>query len=727
MMKAMETISGSVQKVLFRDVTTGFAVFVLQPENQKSLVARGSFPSLVAGQEIKITGSWETHPRFGPQFAVKTHYTTIPTSIDGLKKYLGSGLIKGIGESFAEKLVDTFGQNVLNIIDTSPHELYKIPGIGEKRVQSLINSWQEHKALSHIMLFLQEKGLSALTAAKIYKYYRSSTINVLQEQPYRLIDDIWGIGFTTADTIAQKMGIGHTSPHRVEAGILYCLQAATKQGHLYVEYKKLLQEAHKLLEFSHDETHNNILQTSIQTLMKQNVLLRFTEYDLDLIALVTSYEAEYNVAQKLVDLIQTPSSYTRHFQDINQEQLLYQKSNIILNQEQQNAIKSAIQHKVTIITGGPGTGKTTLIKTMLSVLDQHGMTYKLAAPTGRAAKRISESTQHDATTIHRLLEFDPINMTFRHNSAIPIKTDVLIVDEVSMLDIFLAQSLLQAIHSLTHLVLIGDIDQLPPVGPGNFLRDCIASTIIPIIQLHQIFRQAEGSHIAQNAQRIREGKFPYNIAEGDFTVIFESNPEKFMHHVQHIITKEKIRPQDATVLCPMNRGVTGTIQVNNFLQSLFNGTAKPSFFCAGTQLKVDDRVMQLRNNYEKLIFNGDIGIITMIDQASSSFSVSFDGRNVLYSFDDASEITLAYATTVHKSQGSEFPSVIVPIFMQHFTMLKKNLLYTAITRARQKCFIVGEKKALAITLRQTDAHTRTTLLKKLLYQRYSPCVSLSSS
>lgn len=727
-LQPQESLQGSVDKILWRDNNSGFGIFVLRELLGQSSVVTGTFPLLALGQEVSVSGVWTVHPRFGRRFEAQSYYTTTPTSIAGLKAYLGSGFIKGIGENFADKLVDLFGTDVLRVIDLESHKLKRIPGLGEKRIEAICSAWREHKELAQIMMFLQEKGLSAAYATRLYKFYKEQTVSVLQENPYRLIDDIWGIGFTTADSIAQKMGLASTAPHRLAAGVVWCLKHALQQGHLYVSRDKLFSYTQDLLQLP-VEVSGQLITNAVEGLRRRGSIVLVQHGLLQLYALPASYATECAIADR-IQLLQA----TQPTKDVTLQTIAYclesDKSFACLTQEQRNALLIALTSKVTIITGGPGTGKTTLIKALITCAEQQRMRYKLTAPTGRAAKRMSETTGKMAMTLHRLLEFDSMLMSFRHNEQHPLTTDLIIVDEVSMIDTTIARALLGATPLHAHIVLIGDIDQLPPVGAGNFLRDCIASAVIPTIRLTHIFRQAEHSLITMNAHRIREGAFPLATApdtRSDFLLIIESDPEAFATHLKRVIYSETVQrgldPASATVLCPMHRGAVGTQAINQSLQALFNPRAPVSFVYAGTTFKLNDRVMQLRNNYEKAVFNGDMGTIISIDLEEKTCEVTFDGRAVLYQFDEASELMLAYATTIHKSQGSQFPVVIIPVFMQHFMMLRRNLLYTGITRAQHLCIVIGEKRAIACALRQIENSARITLLAALLSEgQQSICI-----
>lgn len=718
-----ETITGSVEKILFQDLNSGFNILLIaRTDPSGSCVATGTFASVFCGHMVKLTGAWTNHPKFGKRFEVQTCYSTTPTSLAGLATYLGSGLIKGVGPQLAERLVAQFGSDILKIIDEQPSLLEKVSGVGAKRARAISKAWHEQKELAHLMMFLQEKGLSVTYATKLYKTYREKTLAVLNENPYQLADDIWGIGFVLADDIAQKMGMSRSSPQRIAAGIRYCLKKAAQQGHLYVYYQKLLSEAHALLAI---ENQPDLLENSVDDLCLRGQLVSIQHENERLIALHGAYRAEKTVAEKLRTLLSNPP--VRQLTDHDIHQVLHDNQHTTkFTEEQQYAIRTALTRKVCIITGGPGTGKTTILSMLLATLKHYTVPYKLAAPTGRAAKRMSERTGVRATTIHRLLEFDHESRSFKFNSAHPLKTNVLILDECSMIDIQLAQATLSALSPNTQLILIGDIDQLPPVGPGNFFRDAIASGVIPVVRLTKIFRQGAQSLITYNAHRIREGQFPLS-APGepgspptDYIYIQESDPEKLAGYLQKVIFVETqlrgCQPHDAIVLAPMHRGAAGTQQLNQFLQSLYNPGKITSFTFAATTFKLNDRVMQIRNNYDKNVFNGDIGTITAIDLEEKAFTVDYEGKPTSYLFDEGSEIILAYATSIHKSQGSEFPVVIVPIFMQHFTMLRRNLLYTAITRAQKLCVVIGEKRALSIALRQVDTSKRITLLQSMLQE-----------
>lgn len=716
-----EQIFGTVERFLFQNIENGYAVFVMTIANSTTVVtATGVIPPLHQGQEIKLRGTWTTHPKFGRQFAIQQCITVVPTTLTGLKKFLGSGMIKGIGKVYAEKLVDYFGDNVLKVIEASPERLQEVSGFGEKRIEQVTVAWQEHKNIAEIMVFLQDKGISPAYAAKIYKHYKERAIAILQENPYRLADEVWGIGFKMADMIAQNMGWAPDSVQRIAAGIIFAIKQASGQGHLYVEIDALKTTSLTLLALD-PLLHAELIKKALLNLYQQEKIKLITHDNAHYITLTSFYFCERGVAERLKQL---NSFTTTPCVTIDTAyKILQEPRTIDLSQEQQKGILTALQHKITIITGGPGTGKTTLIKEMLTILERGKVSFKLAAPTGRAAKRMTESTGRYATTIHRLLEFDVSTMRFTHNEHNAINTEVLIIDEASMIDIFLAHAIVKALPFNARLLLIGDIDQLPAVGAGNFLNDLIASDTIPTIRLQRIFRQARDSLIIINAHRVNQGEFPLTHdpqARRDFVFIKENDPAATITHLKRILfsdlAKHGIEPSKATILVPMNRGVVGTQVLNQQLQELLNPGEQESVTRHATIFKKGDRVMQIRNNYDKNVFNGDTGIIQAIDAEEKTVIIHYGERPVTYSFDELDELVLAYAVSVHKSQGSEYPAVIIPLFMQHFTLLQRNLLYTAITRAKKVCFMIGQPKAIAIALHNNKGIQRTTFLKKFLQE-----------
>lgn len=713
-------LSGTIERVIFHNTENGFAVFVLQINKTHSTTVKGFLPSIHEGEQIQVRGTWIMHPKFGKQFDAKECTAQVPTSIIGLKKYLASGLIKGIGPVYAEKLVAAFGAMVLEVIDKEPHRLNAVPGIGPKRVESIVSAWQDQREISKIMVFLQEKGVSTAYATKIYKTYGAKSVEVVIENPYRLAEDIWGMGFKTADTIAQQMGFERESQKRVTAGIQFALNTMVNEGHLYYEIKDLKEKASTLLELDPIAIADK-LKNALHDLYNQEKIKLVTHQDIHYVTLSKFYFSEKGVAQKIKTLI----SYPPRFQfDINAiyHSLRTSTDQLELHEFQQQGILTCIQHKITIITGGPGTGKTTLIKKLLTILDMNKIQYKLASPTGRAAKRMTEGTGRPAVTLHRLLEIDPTTMSFSRNENNALDLDFLIVDEASMIDIFLAHSLLRALPHNAHLVLIGDIDQLPSVGAGNFLRDLIASQVVPCVRLTQIFRQSQDSMIIINAHRVNNGEFPLSAQEGtrrDFIFIKEEAAENVPQHLEHIFTKGLkkfgISANNAMVLVPMNRGSIGTQRINHDLQQLLNpGNNEQTLSYAGTQYKIADRVMQLRNNYDKLVFNGDTGVIEAIDMEDRSMVVNMGDRQITYESAELDELTLAYAISIHKSQGSEYPAIVVPIFMQHFMLLQRNLVYTALTRAKKLCIFIGQPKAIAMAINNNKEQKRITLLPHYL-------------
>jgi len=717
-----QQLQGTVDRIVYQNAENGFTIFIIKAKGDNAITVKGSVPSLNPGELVTLSGLWVMHPKFGKQFEAKKCTALVPTSILGLKKYLGSGLIKGIGPVFAEKLVKQFGESVLEVIENEPHRLSTIPGVGPKRIESIKLAWVEQKEISHIMVFLQDKGISTTYATKIYKRYRNKAIELLLENPYRLAEDIWGIGFKTADTIAQNMGFEPESIKRIRAGLLFVLSYTVSQGHLYAELTDLKDKTLALLELESSDDIQNKLKLALHDLYNTEKIKLLTHDEKHYVALSQFYYSEKGVATKVRKLIESPALKLFDIDAVYQTLRVEVPGEISLNEEQQKGVLTILQNKVTVITGGPGTGKTTLIKKLLSILDEHQIVYKLASPTGRAAKRITESTGKKASTLHRLLEFDVGTMGFTRNEQNALPLDVLIVDEASMIDIFLAHALLKAMPHHARVVFIGDVDQLPSVGAGNFLNDMIASKEVATIRLMQIFRQAQDSMIIINAHRINQGEFPISPLPNtrrDFIYIKEDNPENVPNVLRQIFTKElykhDINPRDAIVLVPMHRGTVGTQKINYDLQGILNpATTEKQMQHAGTTYKVGDRVMQIKNNYDKFVFNGDVGFIEDIDTQDRIMAVRYPEQRVEYEYTDLDELVLAYAISIHKSQGSEYDAVIIPIFTQHFTLLQRNLIYTAITRAKKLCIFVGQAKAIAMGIKNNKGLARTTFLQQFL-------------
>jgi len=717
-----EQLQGTVERIVYQNAENGFTIFIVKSNRDTQVTVKGSVPTLNPGEQVTLTGAWTMHPKFGKQFEAKKCTAQVPTSILGLKKYLGSGLIKGIGPVFAEKLVKQFGESVLEVIEKEPHRLNSIPGVGPKRIESIKLAWQDQKEISHIMVFLQDKGISTTYATKIYKRYRNQAIELLLENPYRLAEDIWGIGFKTADTIAQNMGFEPESLKRIRAGLLFMLGNTVSQGHLYAELVDLKEKTLALLELESNDDIQNKLKLALHDLYNTEKIKLLTHDEKHYVALSQYYYSEKGVATKIRKLIESTSLHHFDIDAIYQTLRVDIPGEINLNEEQQKGVLTILQNKVTVITGGPGTGKTTLIKKLLSILDEQKVTYKLASPTGRAAKRITESTGKKASTLHRLLEFDVSTMGFTRNEQNALPLDILIVDEASMIDIFLAHAVLKAIPHHARIVFIGDVDQLPSVGAGNFLNDLIASKAVATIRLMQIFRQAQDSMIIINAHRINQGEFPISQLPNtrrDFIYIKEENPENVPNLLRTIFTKElykyDINPRDAIVLVPMHRGTVGTQKINYDLQNILNpATTEKQMQYAGSTYKVGDRVMQIKNNYDKFVFDGDIGFIEDIDTTDRIMAVRYPEQRVEYEYSDLDELVLAYAISIHKSQGSEYDAVVIPIFTQHFTLLQRNLIYTAITRAKKLCIFLGQAKAIAMGIKNNKGLVRTTFLQQFL-------------
>ena len=719
-----DQLTGIIDRFLFQNTETGFAIFILQSKKQDDTTVTGTFANIQVGQEIHLEGVWNFHAKFGKQFLASTYTTSLPTSIMGIKKYLGSGFIKGIGKVYAEKIVEKFGENTLQIIDETPDKLFEVSGVGQKRVEQIKQSWVDQKYVAKIMVFLQEKGVTSTYATKIYKKYGHDSIAKLTQDPYQLTEDIWGIGFKTADKIAQNMGFATGSIQRIQAGVSFTLKQESSNGHVYQEVNTLKQKAFQLLEI--DPTlHTAQMKSALSSLYNKEKIKLITYQEKHFVGLSALYASEKAISNKILQLLSASINHKLTAKGVYDS--LQKAMEIELNEDQQNGIIACFASKVSIITGGPGTGKTTLVKALIKVLEESKLSYKLAAPTGRAAKRLMEGTKRPAMTLHRLLEFDPSIMRFSHDDKNALQTDFLIVDEASMIDIFLAHGMTKALSLNTHLVLIGDIDQLPSVGPGAVLKDLINSNIIPCTRLNHIFRQAQNSMIIQNAHKINQGEFPSGSIENckkDFYFIKEDEVENCFPVIQKIlktiIKQHGIATKDVTILTPMNRGAAGSQKLNHDLQQFLNPaqtTNQVTFI--GTTYKQHDRVMQIKNNYDKKVFNGDIGTVRDIDLEEKTMLVEFDGTLISYGLDELNELVLSYAITIHKSQGSEYDAVIIPIFMQHFMLLQRNLLYTGITRAKKLCIFVGQTKAISMGIKNAKQEQRVTFLTQFLTDNLS--------
>ncbi len=717
----METLSGTVERFLFQDDQQGFGVFVLKVSKEATVVVRAHAASFHPGQDVEVEGAWVTHPKFGKQFEAQVCKAILPTSALGLRRYLGSGMIKGIGKSYADKLVSYFGTSVLEVIDKTPERLSEVPGIGPKRVETIAKAWQEQKEIANIMVFLQEKGASPAYASKIYKKYGAASIAVVTENPYRLAEEVWGVGFTLADQLAQNLGFEKESVKRVKAGILFALTTATTHGHLYAELEDLKKISAELLDLTEEHSVKDLIKKALHALYDEQKIKLISHENLHYVTTSQLYYVEKGTAEKIKGLIAHAPSKSIDIDAVYQTLRVPTAGEIELNEAQQKGIIDSLQAKVSVITGGPGTGKTTLTKKLLQFLEERSISYKIAAPTGRAAKRIMENSGKFAVTIHRLLEFNVQGGGFTHNEKNALKLDYLIIDEASMIDAFLAYALLKAVPLTAHVIFIGDTDQLPPVGAGNFLLDLIASKTVPVTQLSYIFRQAQNSLITYNAHRINKGEMPVSEAEAtkkDYYFISEQDPTQLPVHLKKIVhgylPRVGIKPEQTIILSPMNKGIAGTQKLNTDMQSLINPGKKQQVQRMFSTFTLQDPVIQLRNNYDKNVFNGDIGTIAAINDEEKTVTVTFPEKEVEYDFTELDELMLAYAISIHKSQGSEFDAVIIPLFMQHFTLLQRNLLYTALTRAKKLCIFIGQHKAIAIALKNNSGSARITFLQQYL-------------
>ena len=709
----MEFLRCVVERITYQNEENGFCVIKCKAKGFHELVTVvGSMPDVHVGSVLRIQGRWKVDGKHGRQFQAEKWEETLPATAYGMEKYLGSGLIRGVGPKFAKRIVAVFGQATLEVIETEPDRLAEVPGIGHKRIGQIKQSWQEQKEIKNIMIFLQNHDVSTAHAAKIYRTYGNDSIRIVKENPYRLADDIWGIGFKTADTIAGKLGIEKDRFMRLRSGILYTLNKLSEEGHCFALRNQLIDAAVKLLEVDFPE-----LEITLDEMLRTSDVIM----DEEAIYLPPFYFSETGCARRLLRLLTAQRAVALDTDEVMRQ--IESEAQISYDEVQKQAIRKAVDSKIMILTGGPGTGKTTTTLGIISAYQRAGCRIALAAPTGRAAKRMSEAAGMEAKTIHRLLEFKPAE-GYQRNEEKPLEADVLILDECSMIDIILMYNLLKAVPDHMTLILVGDTDQLPSVGAGNVLKDMIASGSIPVVRLTRIFRQAQNSRIILNAHRINEGKMPdlRGGRDSDFFFAAKDTNEEAAELLVKYCTVNLPRyyhvnaVRDIQVLTPMQRGICGAANLNQVLQEAVN----PGRIClkrGGTEYRERDKVMQIRNDYDKEVFNGDIGFITKVDLEERELTVNFDGREVIYDAMQLDELTLAYATTIHKAQGSEYPIVVMPFTMSHYAMLQRNLLYTGVTRAKKVFVLIGEKKALSYAIRNEITGARNTKLALRLEKR----------
>ncbi|TWB01005.1 SF1B family DNA helicase RecD2 [Gluconacetobacter diazotrophicus] len=712
-----EALAGLVERVTFHNAENGFCVLRVKVRGQRDLVTVVGHAAMIsAGEFVQMSGRWFNDHTHGLQFKAEFLKASPPTTVEGIERYLGSGMIRGIGPVYAKRLVKAFGEAVFDLIEQEPHRLREVTGIGPKRAERIVGGWADQKVIREIMLFLHSNGVGTSRAVRIFKTYGQDAVQLISENPYRLAKDIRGIGFKTADQIARKMGIAPDAMIRVRAGISYALGEAMDEGHCGLPVGELLTSTAELLEVAAP-----LIETALALELEAGDVVADSVGETGCIFLAGLYRAEQSIAERLrACVIGRPP-----WPDIDAEKAMTWvegKTGLALAPSQQEAVRLALRSKVLVITGGPGVGKTTLVNAILKIVTAKGTDVQLCAPTGRAAKRLSESTGLEGRTIHRLLETDPATGSFKRDDTNPLTCDLLVVDEASMVDVLLMRSLLRALHDSAALLIVGDVDQLPSVGPGQVLADIIGSGAVPVVRLTEVFRQAAQSRIITNAHRINEGRMPELSAEegSDFYFVEAAEPEIGLRKLLAVV-KDRIPARfgldpvrDVQVLCPMNRGGLGARSLNIELQQALNPPGEVKVERFGWTYGPGDKVMQIANDYDRDVFNGDLGVIDRIDVEEGELTVSFDGREVVYGFGELDELVLAYATTIHKSQGSEYPAVVIPLVTQHYAMLARNLLYTGVTRGRKLVVLVGQKKALAIAVRNQGGRRRWSKLREWL-------------
>ncbi|WP_420641195.1 ATP-dependent RecD-like DNA helicase [Candidatus Leptofilum sp.] len=754
-------IAGSVERITYYNEENGYTVLRLKPDSRGMLPFRyasgrealitvvGNLPEVQPGEWLKLTGKWGNHPKHGRQFLAEFCEQSLPATIEGIKRYLGSGMIRGVGKVMAERIVQHFGEETLDVIEYEPERLQTVLGIGRKRVGQIMKAWEEQRAIKDVMIFLQSHGVSTNLATKIYKKYGDTSLAIVQNTPYKLVQDVYGIGFKTADKIAQALGLAADDPGRIEAGIAYTLNRMAEDGHVYMPQEELEPEAAEILGLAAEKVTAVIDHLETSDFIKRETLrypvsgepsaVNSGQYSVigeekpiynagtpavreeRAVYLTPFYYSEVGVTQRIQRLLDHPTSRLATLRNQNaghQSKIQNRKSEIQLAPQQLHAIQTAVTHKVTILTGGPGTGKTTTMRALLDLLDRHRLTYALASPTGRAAKRLAEATGREAKTVHRLLEFKP-GEGFGRSESNPLDADMVIIDEASMLDLLLTHNLLKAISPDSHLLLVGDVDQLPSVGAGDILGDLIDSGKTAVVRLQTIFRQASDSLIISNAHLINEGKMPQTSPEAnDFFIFVKEDSAEAAELLVDVVRnrvplKFKLDPlDDIQVLAPMYNGAVGVNNLNLLLQAALNPGAKRKAErkLGGRLFRVGDKVMQTVNNYDKNVYNGDIGRVTAMDILQQNLTVSIDGAPVVYDFLEVDELVHAYAISVHKSQGAEYPCVVMPVATQHYLMLQRNLLYTAVTRAKKLVILVGTRKAIRIAVKNDKTTQRHTAL-----------------
>ncbi|KAA3655677.1 MAG: ATP-dependent RecD-like DNA helicase [Chloroflexi bacterium] len=750
-------VSGSVERITYYNAENGYSVIRLKPDSRGMLPFRyasgrdslitvvGNLPELQPGEWLKLTGEWASHARHGRQFKAELCEQSMPANIEGIRRYLGSGMIRGVGKKMAERIVERFGEDTLEIIDHQPERLYEVSGIGKKRVTQIIKAWNEQRAIKEVMIFLQSHGVSTTLATKIYKKYGDDAVAIVQQTPYKLVQDIRGIGFKTADKIAQALGLKKDDPARIEAGIAYTLNRMAEEGHVYMPQEELEPEASEILEVEAEKITAVIDQLETSDFIKretisyqvsgvsnqlgnvvreprpeyQAVSQENSVYEERAIYLTPLYFSEIGVTQRIQRMIGHPTSrLTGMRRKSGQLTIANRQLSMKLAPQQEFAVKTAVSNKVTVLTGGPGTGKTTTLRALLDLLDGNGRNYVLASPTGRAAKRMAESTGREAKTVHRLLEYNP-GEGFGRNEDNPVDADMVVIDEASMLDLVLTNQLLKAVGPDSHLLFVGDVDQLPSVGAGDVLRDLIASGVTAVVRLKTIFRQAADSLIISNAHRINEGKMPEAKPDAkDFFMFIKQDQDEMAQLLVDIVQKRIPHKfglnsmDDVQVLAPMYNGTVGVANLNLLLQQALNPPhgRKPERKLGGRMFRVGDKVMQTVNNYDKSVYNGDIGRISAMDVIQQTITINIDGNPVVYDFLEADELVHAFAISVHKSQGAEYPCVVMPVVTQHYMMLQRNLLYTAVTRAKKLVILVGTRKAINIAVKNNKTTQRHTAL-----------------